>query len=36
MHNYYEEIEKRMNECVLHVPFMFAIYVSEILKNSTP
>ena len=26
MHNYYEEIEKRMNECVLHVPFMFATY----------
>ena len=34
MHNYYEEIEKRMNECVLRVPFMFATYISEMTKPS--
>ena len=32
MHNYYEEIEKRMNE---YVPFLFAIYISEI-KTPSP
>ena len=38
MHNYYEEIEKRMNEYVpttLRVPFLFAMYISEI-RTPTP